>query len=136
MDPIDRFDKDTPLHKAVRFVNARPRENWEGVKPLVDLLLDAGADPRCDPTPSQRYRFPSVSYAGGLLVRDANSNMSSSRIRNKAKLKPIELVDPANNGLRLALTKAEYAITAGDDIVNRDDDDDANGGAGSASDSD
>ncbi|KAI9883679.1 MAG: hypothetical protein M1823_004561 [Watsoniomyces obsoletus] len=101
VDPIDRFERDTPLHKAVRFVNSLPHYKWEGAKMLVNLLIDAGADPR---------------------------------VRNKAKLKPADLVDPANNDLRLTLRGAEYAMIAGDDIVNLDDD--ANGGAGSASDSD
>lgn len=49
-------------------------------------------------------------------------------------MKPMNLVDPANSDLRLILQKAEYAIMAGDDIVNGDDE--SNGKGGSASDSD
>ena len=60
------------------------------------------------------------------------SGTGSDRIRNKAKLRPVDLVDPANDGLRMALRKAEYAIMAGDDIV--DDDAHAAEDAGSASD--
>lgn len=46
VDPIDRLDGDTPLHKAVRFVNSLERQDWNLGSSLVELLLDAGADPR------------------------------------------------------------------------------------------
>jgi hypothetical protein len=46
VDPLDRMEKDTPLHKAVRFVNELPKPQWENGKQFVELLLDAGADPR------------------------------------------------------------------------------------------
>lgn len=55
------------------------------------------------------------------------------RIRNKAKLTPKELVDPRNTDLRATLQRAEFTITAGDDVVNQDEDDE--GPTGSASDS-
>lgn len=48
VDPLDRFEKDTPLHKAVRFVNGLPKSQWPNGQLLVDLLVDAGADPRSD----------------------------------------------------------------------------------------
>lgn len=99
IDEIDRMEKDTPLHKAVRYVNSLDKSEWESVgHPIVDILLDAGCDPR---------------------------------IRNKAKLKPLELVDPRNTALRSMLQKSEYALTAGGDVVVEDDD----GPTGSASDS-
>jgi ankyrin repeat protein len=102
VDPIDRLEADTPLHKAVRFVNGLAKSEWEIGASLVELLLDAGADPR---------------------------------IRNKAKLRAIELVDPRNSSLRSMLQRAEFAMTAGDDVLDGDDDDDDDGGTGSASDS-
>jgi hypothetical protein len=46
VDPIDRLEADTPLHKAVRFVNGLAKSEWEIGASLVELLLDAGADPR------------------------------------------------------------------------------------------
>lgn len=46
VDPIDRLEADTPLHKAVRFVNGLAKSDWEAGASLVELLLDAGADPR------------------------------------------------------------------------------------------
>ncbi|MCJ1255349.1 hypothetical protein MMC24_003165 [Lignoscripta atroalba] len=102
VDPLDRLEADTPLHKAVRFVNGLSKTEWEAGASLVDLLLDAGADPR---------------------------------IRNKAKLKPMELVDPRNTELRSILQKAEFAQMAGDDVVAVDEEQD-DGPTGSASDSD
>lgn len=46
VDPVDRLEADTPLHKAVRFVNGLSRTDWEAGSSIVELLLDAGADPR------------------------------------------------------------------------------------------
>lgn len=46
VDPLDRLEGDTPLHKAVRFVNGLPKGDWEGGKAMAELLLDAGANPR------------------------------------------------------------------------------------------
>lgn len=101
VDPVDRLEKDIPLHKAVRFVNGLDKNEWEAGAAVVELLLDAGADPR---------------------------------IRNKAKLKPLELVDPRNTELRSTLQKAEFAMMAGNDVVDRDGEDEQ-GPTGSASDS-
>ncbi|KAI4241602.1 MAG: hypothetical protein L6R42_011216, partial [Xanthoria sp. 1 TBL-2021] len=101
VDPVDRLERDTPLHKAVRFINTLPSSQWESASSIADLLIDAGADPR---------------------------------IRNEAKLKPMDLVDPKNKELRNALQKAEYAMTVGDDVVVGDAPDE--GPTGSASDSD
>ena len=56
------------------------------------------------------------------------------RIRNKAKLKPMELVDPRNTELRAILQKAEFAQMAGNDVVDEDEEADE-GPTGSASDS-
>jgi len=52
-----------------------------------------------------------------------------TRIRNKAKLKPIELVDPRHTELRQMLSKAEYALSAGDDVVAAEDDGEGDGGS-------
>ena len=98
IDEPDRMEQDTPLHKAVRFINELNPKEWEMGQQIVDILLDAGCDPR---------------------------------IRNKAKLKPIELVDPRNKELRLVLQKAEYGMQVGDDVVQEDDDE---GGSGTESD--
>jgi hypothetical protein len=58
-------------------------------------------------------------------------SLNPIRIRNKDKLKPIDLADRRNQKLRGVLQKAEYAMQAGDDVVRDDDEDD--GGSGSES---
>jgi hypothetical protein len=94
------MEQDTPLHKAVRYVNSLDKSEWvDHGHPIVEILLDAGCDPR---------------------------------IRNKAKLKPIELTDPRNEELKSILRKGEFAMQAGGDVVEEDDD----GPTGSGSDSD
>jgi ankyrin repeat protein len=99
IDELDRVEADTPLHKAVRYVNKLSPAEWASAGlPVVDILLDAGCDPR---------------------------------IRNKARLKPMELVDPRNKDLRSMLQKAEFAMQMGGDVVDDDD-----GPTGSGSDSD
>ena len=68
VDPVDRLEQDIPLHKAVRFVNGLDKNEWEAGAAVVELLLDAGADPRsvaffpsCFLTPS-----PVSRWAGNL----------------------------------------------------------------------
>lgn len=68
-----------------------------------------------------------------LFFRWANSTPpNTNRIRNKAKLKPAELVDPRNTELIATLQKAEFAMMAGDDVVGEEEQE---GPTGSASDS-
>ncbi|KAL9028138.1 MAG: hypothetical protein Q9196_003447 [Gyalolechia fulgens] len=100
VDPLDRLERDTPLHKAIRYTNALPASERALGHSIAELLIDAGADPRT---------------------------------RNKAKLKPVELVDPRNTELRDLLQRAEYSMTVGDDVVVRDGNEE--GPTGSASDS-
>jgi hypothetical protein len=100
IDEIDRMEQDTPLHKAVRYCNSLDKSEWaDHGHPVVEILLDAGCDPR---------------------------------IRNKAKLKPIELADPRNAELRSILQKGEFNMMAGGDVVQEDND----GPTGSGSESD
>ncbi|CAO1597654.1 hypothetical protein XANCAGTX0491_001458 [Xanthoria calcicola] len=54
--------------------------------------------------PSSQWKFAS-SIADFLIDADPDP-----RIRNKARLKPTDLTDPKNKGLRDALQKAEYAM--------------------------
>lgn len=49
VDPVDRMEGDTPLHSAVRWINGvsrGPEGGWAGAGAVVELLVDAGADPR------------------------------------------------------------------------------------------
>ncbi|GAB7353046.1 hypothetical protein MBLNU459_g3599t1 [Dothideomycetes sp. NU459] len=100
IDGTEKREGDTCLHKAVRYTNSLSKDNWEEGKAIVEILVDAGCDPR---------------------------------IRNKAKLRPVDLTDPRNSELKSLLQRAEFTMLAGDDIVQEDEDD---GAAGSASDSD
>ncbi|KAI9700982.1 MAG: hypothetical protein M1820_006627 [Bogoriella megaspora] len=95
-DPIDRLERDTPLHSAVRYVNSLSPPEWPNGHPVVEILVDAGCDPRS---------------------------------RNKAKLRPFDLVDPRNKDLRGILQRAEFQMMAGADVVNEDEEDEGDGSA-------
>jgi uncharacterized protein len=71
--------------------------------------------------------------SGATLVELLLDAGADARIRNKAKLKAFELVDPRNTALRTQLQIAEFEQLAGDDVINEDEDEE---GDGSASDSD
>ena len=58
VDPIDHLEGDTPLHRAIRYVNELSADEWEDGAAVVELLLDAGADPRYASSPSSRFSFP------------------------------------------------------------------------------
>lgn len=46
IDGQDRREGDTPLHSAVRFSNGCSQEEREHGRAVVDILVDAGCDPR------------------------------------------------------------------------------------------
>ena len=46
IDGKEKRDGDTCLHKAVRYCNDQARGDLEHGKPVVEILLDAGCDPR------------------------------------------------------------------------------------------
>jgi hypothetical protein len=46
IDELDRLEKDTPLHKAVRYANSLSQPDWEVGQQIADILVDAGCDPR------------------------------------------------------------------------------------------
>ena len=66
VDPLDRMDGDTPLHKAVRFVNKLEKAEWHSGAQFVELLVDAGADPRyvnMNIQSARRYLFENTESA-------------------------------------------------------------------------
>lgn len=65
VDPIDRLEGDTPLHKAVRFINGLSKQEWDAGSSIVELLLDAGADPRLV---NDRQTKPSGGLHGSLAT--------------------------------------------------------------------
>lgn len=99
VDPVNKLEHDTPLHKAAQLA----KDQRELGLDVVELLLEAGADPR---------------------------------IFNKQNQKPINIVDPDYRELRSVLEKAEYMITAGNDVLVGSDDDDGDEHPGSGSESD
>ena len=120
IEGLDRMEKDTPLHKAVRYVNGLGADDWNEGHRIVEILLDAGCDPRS-------VKFVWISQI------NLKCAYQQERIRNKAKLKPMDLVDPRNQKLRSLLQNAEFTFLAGNDVVQ---DDNNEGPTGSASDSD
>nr|OQO20683.1 hypothetical protein B0A51_11043 [Rachicladosporium sp. CCFEE 5018] len=102
IDHTEPREGDTALHCAVRWCNSQGPQGWEEGKGVVEILVDAGCDPR---------------------------------IRNKARLRPVELLDPRCGEVREVLQRAEMGMMAGlgagGDVVEESD---GEGGAGSESD--
>lgn len=46
IDGTEKRDGDTCLHKGVRFVNGLDKGDWEAGASVVEILIDAGCDPR------------------------------------------------------------------------------------------
>ncbi len=96
---------------------------------MGECRINSGSATRC-------WRRSKVERGAELSPRNCiciQELTAGYRIRNKAKLTPKELVDPRNTSLRAMLQNAEFTMTAGDDIVNQDEEDE--GPTGSASDS-
>ncbi|TDZ21163.1 Ankyrin repeat-containing protein [Colletotrichum sidae] len=45
-DPVNRLEGDTPLHTAIRWINSEPPAQREFGNALVDMMLEAGSNPR------------------------------------------------------------------------------------------
>jgi hypothetical protein len=45
-DPINKREGDTPLHSAVRWANEVSEEQKEFASSLIEMMLEAGSDPR------------------------------------------------------------------------------------------
>ncbi|KAJ4416289.1 hypothetical protein N0V82_006819 [Gnomoniopsis sp. IMI 355080] len=45
-DPISRVEGDTPLHTAIRWINNEPEAQREFGNALIDMMLEAGSNPR------------------------------------------------------------------------------------------
>ncbi|OTA93369.1 hypothetical protein M434DRAFT_395636 [Hypoxylon sp. CO27-5] len=87
-----------------------PINRIEGDTPLHSAIRWINSEP-----PAQRE-------FGNALVTMMLEAGSSTRVRNKAKLTPYQLVDPSNKGLRDLIQKHEYAELNAGDFVNNDDD--------------
>ncbi|KAI1430754.1 ankyrin repeat domain-containing protein [Xylaria sp. CBS 124048] len=104
----------------------------QGNYEIIDMLLDQ-PEFECDPinraegdTPlHSAIRWinsepPAQREFGNALVEMMLEAGSSTRIKNKAKLTPYQLVDPRNTGLRQLILKHEYASLNAGDFVNAD----------------
>ncbi|GAP87128.1 putative ankyrin repeat protein [Rosellinia necatrix] len=104
------------------------RGNYE----VIDMLLDQ-PEFECDPvnraegdTPlHSAIRWinsepPAQREFGNALVEMMLEAGSSTRVKNKAKLMPIQLVDPRNKGLKELIQKQEYAALNAGDFVGAD----------------
>lgn len=45
-DPINRLEGDTPLHSAIRWINSEPPAQRDFGNKLVEMMLEAGSNPR------------------------------------------------------------------------------------------
>lgn len=113
-DPINRLEHDTPLHSAIRYINSQT--------------------PSFPPPPA-------VSEFAHDLISMMIEAGSDPRIRNKANLTPLQLVDPRNVELRGQLQDALDVMQSQGDYVVDDEEAEEDGVdegdyAGSASDSD
>ncbi|KAM0820159.1 hypothetical protein AB5N19_05978 [Seiridium cardinale] len=45
-DPVNRTEGDTPLHSAIRWINSEPPAQREFGNALVEMMLEAGSNPR------------------------------------------------------------------------------------------
>ncbi|RYP26398.1 hypothetical protein DL767_008060 [Monosporascus sp. MG133] len=104
----------------------------QGNYEVIDMLLDQ-PNFECDPinraegdTPlHSAIRWinsepPAQREFGNALVEMMLEAGSSTRVRNKAKLTPYQLVDPRNTGLRELIQKHEYAALNAGDFVDVD----------------
>ncbi|KAI1755677.1 ankyrin repeat protein [Xylaria castorea] len=104
----------------------------QGNYEIIDMLLDQH-EFECDPTNRAEGDTPLHSVIrwinseppaqrefGNALVEMMLEAGSSTRIKNKAKLTPYQLVDPRNAGLRELIQKHEYAALNAGDFVGAD----------------
>ncbi|KAH8165013.1 hypothetical protein CIB48_g3241 [Xylaria polymorpha] len=104
----------------------------QGNYEVIDMLLDQH-EFECDPinraegdTPlHSAIRWinsepPAQREFGNALVEMMLEAGSSTRVKNKAKLTPYQLVDPRNTGLRELIQKHEYAALNAGDFVGAD----------------
>lgn len=104
----------------------------QGNYEIIDMLLDQ-PEFECDPinraegdTPLHSVirwinsEPPAQREFGNALVEMMLEAGSSTRVKNKAKLTPIQLVDPRNKGLKELIQKHEYAALNAGDFVGAD----------------
>ncbi|ROT34717.1 hypothetical protein SODALDRAFT_329585 [Sodiomyces alkalinus F11] len=109
-DPINRLEGDTPLHSAIRWINSEPRAQRPFGNALVDMMLEAGCNPR-------------VKNKGGLtalqLVDPSNKELRELIQKHEyAALNAGDFVSPgdvAASGKTSAAVVEQQADAGGDD---------------------
>lgn len=116
-----------------------------GAYDILDIILDQeGVEiDHKDKREGDTCLHTAVRYANGLspnewegegkalveILVDAGCDPTT---RNKARLRPVDLLDPRNKTVKTVLQRAEVQFMAGGDVINEDDD--GAGGPGSESD--
>ncbi|KLU93153.1 ankyrin repeat protein [Magnaporthiopsis poae ATCC 64411] len=113
----------------------------QGNYEVIDMLLDQEGF-ECDPinrvegdTPLHtairwiNSEPPAQREFGNALVEMMLEAGSSTRVRNKGGLTPLQLVDPSNNALREVIRKHEYATLNAGDFVSGDSSNNSNNNA-------
>jgi len=121
---------------------AASRGNYD----IIDMLLDQEGF-ECDPINKREGDTPLHSVVRWANeVSEAQKESASSliemmleagsdpRIRNKAKLKPLDLVDPRNSSLRNLMQESEYVLQNQGDFIDADAEDEEPTGSNSDSD--
>jgi uncharacterized protein len=98
VDPRNRMEGDTPLHSAARLSVEEGAE--DEARAIIEMLLEAGADPRYVLPPSARVKLT-------FLIR----------IRNRGKLKAVDIVPPQHTEIKNVLKRAELKYIMGYDVV-------------------
>lgn len=75
IDGTERRDGDTCLHKAVRYVNSLSKDEWKEGEAIVDILIDAGCDPRYAHT---RRPLTNVAYADLVIIQDTKQGQAQT----------------------------------------------------------
>ncbi|KAH8907809.1 hypothetical protein BR93DRAFT_967684 [Coniochaeta sp. PMI_546] len=114
-DPVNRVEGDTPLHSAVRWINSEPEAQREFGNALVEMMLEAGSNPR-------------VKNKGGLtplqLVDPRNEGLKEViRKHEYASLNQGDFVDASEVSVQGG--GGQGVLGLADGVEGQDDDDDA-----------
>lgn len=116
-DPVNRLEGDTPLHSAIRWLNAEPPAQRPFGLALVSMMLEAGSSPRARNrarlTPAQLVD-PSNQELRDLIRQHEYASQNAGDFADV-----VETSNPASNG-----TGAKSAAVL-DAHASDDDDDDA-----------
>lgn len=110
-DPLTRVEGDTPLHTAIRWINSEPPAQREFGQALVEMMLEAGSNPRVknkgglnaynlvDPTNTKlreairKHEFASLNAGDYVNVED---DKPKSKKNKSAAPVPVPAVDESD----------------------------------------